>query len=129
MRQKKKKKKNISSTNSYTQNFTSEKTPNNINNQNLISDETSHVLESTMELFLTSSTNQNVLVISNKTPIFFDFEIGLPFTSPTEIQNLILEKSQSNPSDIVSIFSKHLIEMQATNTRPKSTKVIPRLNS
>lgn len=55
---------------------------------------------------------------------FFFFEMGLPATSPTRNENVILEETQSNPSDIINYFSKHLIEMQSTSIQPNSTDVI-----
>jgi len=84
-----------------------------------------------MELTSTTSINQDE--ITNETPILFDFEMGVPAaasSTSSRNQSLILELEESTSkqsSDIISIFSKHLIEMQSTNAQPKSTEVIPRL--
>jgi hypothetical protein len=101
-------------------------------NQKCTFDVTLRVLESVMKLTSTSSINQDV--ISNETPIFFDFEMGVPTTSPTCSRNqtlmLELEELQSKqPVDIISIFSKQLIEMQSTSTEPNYTEVVPRLKT
>jgi len=55
--------------------------------------------------------------------------MGLPATSHTRNQNTILEESPSSPSDIISIFSQHLIKLQSTSSQPKTTEVIPRLKT
>jgi len=74
---------------------------------------------------ISSLYNQNF--ISNKTPVVIEF--NMESTSSTN-QNIILHEEKSNPSDIVSIFSKHLIEIQSSkSTQPINKEVTPRLKT
>lgn len=96
--------------------------------QNIIAHENPMIFDFGMGLSAISPTSDQNLITEERPDVVVS-AIEFPSTSCTKNQNVILQGSQSSSSDIVSIFSKHLVEMQSSTTTAKNFRGIPSLKT